>query len=187
MNTDDKTIRNHTTFRVILSAMSHPGKVFRLPQFDKEETAAVELLSCLFDNEVGVAVIGDHTLAEELNRHTGCRLVPCKEADFVVIGNLASKVDLADVKRGSLEYPNNGATLVYLVDGLSEAEGGVVLEGPGVREPIPLRISGLAAGELSRLREANSQYPLGIDAIFFVPRRNGRVACIPRSSKIGEN
>ena len=183
----DQTICDHETFRVILRAMSHPGKVFRLPEFTGEETAVVELLQCLLDNEVGVAVIGEPTLARNLARRTGCRLVPCREADFIIIGNGANSEEVSDFKSGSLEYPDSGATVIYLVDGLSEGEGGIVLTGPGINGAVRLRISGLAAGEIPRLRRINSHFPLGIDAFFFVPRRNGRLVCIPRSSQIGEN
>ena len=183
----DQTICDHQIFRVILRAMSHPGKVFRLPEFTGEETAVVELLQCLLDNEVGVAVIGEPTLARDLARRTGCRLVPCREADFIIVGNGATSKEVSDCKSGSLEYPDSGATVIYLVDGLTEGEGGIVLTGPGINGKVRLRISGLAAGELPRLRRINSHFPLGIDALFFVPRRNGRLACIPRSSQIGEN
>ena len=182
-----KIIRDHLTFRIILAAMSHPGKVYRLPEFEKEETAVVELLRCLLDNEVGVAVVGDPALESDLFRHTECRLVSCEEADFIIIGHLADSAALTGCKVGSLEYPDGGATILYLVDGLSEGEGGIVLSGPGVDDKISLRISGLAAGELSRLQDLNSEFPLGVDAMFFVRRRNGRIACIPRSSRIGVN
>ncbi len=182
-----RTIRDHMTFRVILQAMSHPGKVYRLPEFEKEETAVIELLSCLLDNEMGIAVLGDQGLARKLTRHTGCRVVDYKEADWVIVGSLAESGEISALKKGSLEYPDRGATILYLVDGLSEVEGGISVTGPGVKGKNFLRISGLAAGELVRLQQLNSQFPLGVDALFFVPRRNGRIACIPRSSQIGEN
>ena len=178
-------IRDHITFRAILTAMSHPGKVYRLPEFDNEETAVVELLRCLLDNEVGVAVIGDPALESDLVRHTACKLVPYQEADFIIIDNFADTAALPGCKTGSLEYPDSGATILYLVDGLSEGDGGIFLTGPGIAGKISLRISGLAAGEVSRLRDLNSVFPLGVDAMFFVRRRNGRIACIPRSSQIG--
>jgi alpha-D-ribose 1-methylphosphonate 5-triphosphate synthase subunit PhnH len=182
-----KIIRDHLTFRIILAAMSHPGKVYRLPEFANEETAVVELLRCLLDNEVGVAVVGDPTLEADLFRHTECRLVPCEEADFIIIGHLADSAALAGCKVGSLEYPDGGATILYLVDGLCEGDGGIVLSGPGINDKISLRISGLGAGQLSRLHDLNREFPLGVDAMFFVRRRNGRIACIPRSSQMKVN
>ena len=182
-----ETIRDHMTFRVILQAMSHPGKVYRLPEFEKEETAIIELLSCLLDNEVGVAVLGDQALAKNLTQYTNCRLVACTEADFVIVGSLAESRDITGVKQGSLEYPDSGSTILYLVDGLSEEEGGVVISGPGVKDKNSLRISGFTAAEVASLQQLNNQFPLGVDAIFFVPRRNGQIACIPRSAQIGEN
>lgn len=183
----DQTIRGHRAFRVLLKAMSHPGKVYRLPELAGEETAILELLDCLLDHETDVAVVGEPALAQHLARHTGCRLVACREADFVIVGRSASSADLPELQTGSLEYPDQGATILYLVDGLSEAEEGVVLSGPGIDGKISLRIRGLASGELSRLRQLNRHFPLGVDAIFLVPRPNGQIACIPRSAQIGEN
>ncbi len=183
----EQTIRGHRAFRVILQAMSHPGKVYRLPEFEGEETTILGLLGCLLDHETGVAVVGEPALAQHLARHTGCRLVACRTADFVIIGRSASSADIPELKTGSLEYPDSGATILYLVDGLSEAKDGIVLSGPGIDGKISLRISGLAGGEISRLRQLNSHFPLGVDAIFLVPRQNGFIACIPRSAQIGEN
>jgi len=182
-----KIIRDHLTFRIILAAMSHPGKIYRLPEFENEETAVVELLRCLLDNEVGVAVVGDPALESDLLRDTGCRLVSCEEADFIIIGHLADSASLSGCKVGSLEYPDGGATILYLVDGLSKGDGGIVLSGPGVDDKISLWISGLGSGELSRLQDLNREFPLGVDAMFFVRRRNGRIACIPRSSQMKVN
>jgi len=183
----DQTIRDHKTFRVIIKAMGHPGKVYRLPEFEGKETAIIEFLGCLLDHQTGVAVVGEPALAQYLARHTGCRLVACREADFIIVGRSTSSAGIPEINTGSLEYPDKGATILYLVDGLSEAADGIVLSGPGIDDTISLRISGLAKGEISRLRQLNRHFPLGVDAIFLVPRQNGQIACIPRSAQIGEN
>lgn len=179
-----RIIRDHLTFRVILQGMSHPGKVYPLPDFPGEEPAAVELLGCLLDNEASFAVIGDTDLARALARHTGSRPVSPESADYIIVCQGTSG-DPAGCKRGSLEYPDTGATILYLVDELSEGDGEIVLSGPGVDGLVSLHIAGLPVGELQRLREANSEFPLGVDAVFLDLR--GRITCIPRSSHIGVN
>lgn len=177
-------IRDHLTFRVILQGMSHPGKVYSLPDFSGKEPAAVELLRCLMDNEASFAVIGDPELESALADHTGSRPVSPEYADFIIVCRGAA-CNLAGCKRGSLEYPDSGATILYLVRELSEGSGEIILSGSGVAGTVSLGITGFPLSELDRLREVNSAFPLGVDAVFLDQR--GRIACIPRSSRIGVN
>jgi alpha-D-ribose 1-methylphosphonate 5-triphosphate synthase subunit PhnH len=180
----NRIVRDHVTFRVILQGMSHPGKVFPLPGLPGEESAAVEILGCLMDNEVSFAVIGDKDMETGIARHTDSRPVSAEDADYIVAQNGTTCGKLADFKRGSLEYPDTGATILYLVEALSEATG-VLLSGPGVNGNVSLRITGLDPRELQLLRQVNSEFPLGVDAIFL--DQSGNIACIPRSSRIGVN
>ncbi len=179
------TIRDHTIFRIILKGMSHPGKVYRLPVFTGGEHSVADLLGCLMDNEVSFAVIDDRDLETVLARHTNSSQVSSEDADYIIVRNGTTRGKLAGFKRGSLEYPDTGATIVYLVDDLSEGKGGIVLSGPGVKGTVFLRITGIDPGELQLLSEINSEFPLGVDAIFL--DRGWNIACIPRSSRIGVN
>lgn len=179
------TIRDHTMFRVILKGMSHPGKVYCLPVFTGEGPSIDDLLGCLMDNEVCFAVIDDRNLETVLARHTNSRQASSEDADYIIASKGSTLGKLGGFKRGSLEYPDTGATIIYLVEELSEAKGGIVLSGPGVKGTASLRITGLDPGELQLLREVNSEFPLGVDAIFL--DRCGNIACIPRSSQIGVN
>ncbi|MBI5592692.1 MAG: phosphonate C-P lyase system protein PhnH [Deltaproteobacteria bacterium] len=181
----NKTIRDHFTFRVVLQGMSHPGKVFPLPGFPGKGSAVIELLGCLMDNEVSFAVIGGTELETVLSRHTSGRLVSSEEADYIIVSSGTTSGRLAGFKRGSLEYPNTGATILYLVEELSEGKGEIVLSGPGVKGTASLRITGLPLSELKQLKEVNSEFPLGVDAIFL--DLSGNIACIPRSTQIGVN
>ena len=180
----NRTIRDHFTFRVILQGMSHPGKVYPLPNLPGAESAVIEILGCLMDNEVSFAVIGDKDMETVIARHTDSRPVSFEDADYIIVRNGTTRGKLAGFKRGSLEYPDTGATILYLVEALSEATG-VVLSGPGVNGTVSLRITGLDPSELQLLRQVNSEFPLGVDAIFL--DQSGHIACIPRSSRIGVN
>lgn len=181
----NRIIRDHLTFRVILQAMSHPGRVYPLPDFPGNLPVAVELLGCLMDNEASFAVLGDPGLAKALTLHTGSLPVPPEAADFILIASGTGSDNFAGLRRGSLEYPDSGATILYLVEGLSENGGDIVLSGPGVDGTVSLRITGLPLSELQRLRELNNEFPLGVDAVFL--DQSGRICCIPRSSQIGVN
>lgn len=180
----NRTIRDHFTFRVILQGMSHPGKVYPLPNLSGAESAVIEILGCLMDNEVSFAVIGDKDMETVIARHTDSRPVSFEDADYIIARDGTTCGKLAAFKRGSLEYPDTGATVIYLVEELSQATG-VVLSGPGVNGTASLRITGLDPSELQLLRQVNSEFPLGIDAIFL--DQSGHIACIPRSSRIGVN
>ena len=178
-------IDEHRFFRLLLQAMSHPGTIYSLAHARQDVPPVLGLLSSLLDNEVGFAVVGDPDLAAAIGRHTGSRQVPLEAADFLILANGCGGDSLALLRRGSREYPDQGATLVYLVDELQEGPGGIVLSGPGIAGKIALRIKGLAMRELECLRELNSEFPLGLDAILVDTL--GQMACIPRSSRIGEN
>ncbi|MFH0996477.1 MAG: phosphonate C-P lyase system protein PhnH [Pseudomonadota bacterium] len=204
----NRIIRDHFTFRVILQGMSHPGKIYALtgsptpssdtgtsprsypgkkaplPNLPGAESAVIEILGCLMDNEVSFAVIGDKGMETVIARHTDSRPVSLEDADYIIVLNGTTRGKLAGFKRGSLEYPDTGATILYLVEALSEATG-VVLSGPGVNGTVSLRITGLDPSELQLLRQVNSEFPLGVDAIFL--DQSGQIACIPRSSRIGVN
>lgn len=178
-------IRDHLSFRVILQAMSHPGKVYPLPDFPGSAPVAVELLGCLMDNETSFAVLGDPDLESALALHIGSRAVSPEMADFILVALGSGCEKMADLRRGSLEYPDSGATIVYLVAALSEENGNIALTGPGIDGTVSLSIDGISLKEVVRLKEMNNDFPLGVDAVFLDAR--GRICCIPRSSRIGVN
>lgn len=177
-------IDEHRFFRLLLKAMSHPGTIYSMTDCRQDRPMVLGLLACLVDNEVGFTVVGDPELATAIAEHTGGRQVAVAEADFLIVAKGGGKDQLVLLKRGSREYPDQGATVVYLVDELAEGPEGIVISGPGVAGQTTLRIKGLAMNELTCLRQVNSEFPLGIDAIYI--DSFGRVACIPRSSQIGE-
>jgi alpha-D-ribose 1-methylphosphonate 5-triphosphate synthase subunit PhnH len=181
--TAQQIIRDHSTFRVILQGMSHPGKVYSLP--NAPAAGAIDLLGCLIDNEVCFAVIDDRDMEAALALHTGSRPVAPEEADFLIVRDGTTGGRLTACRRGSLECPDTGATVVYLVEELNAGDEGIVLSGPGIKGTQSLCVKGLDINEIKLLQKANSEFPLGVDALFL--DRHGRIACIPRSSRIGAN
>lgn len=178
-------IKDHALFRVLLQAMSRPGKVYELPQSHGEQQTAVQLLGCLLDNEVSLAVLDDAALETALLRHTNSPKALPENADYIVVSQGTTCGWLTGFKRGTLEYPDAGATVIYLVEDLQADGGKINFSGPGIKGMVAPAISGFDMREFDSLREVNMEYPLGVDAIFL--DRNGRIACIPRSTKIGVN
>ncbi|MEI6208548.1 MAG: phosphonate C-P lyase system protein PhnH [Desulfuromonadales bacterium] len=179
-----QTIRDHAAFRAVLQAMSRPGTIRHLPDNGGADPL-LTLLSSLLDNEVAVAAVGadrDDVL-DKIVRVTGCRPGPVTEADFLLVLGASSGGRLSELRRGTSDYPETGATVLYLPDEVA-AEGGVVsLTGPGIRDSVAPLLSGIADDELKLLGEINRGFPLGVDAIFL--DRTGKMTCIPRSTQIG--
>lgn len=183
----NQIIRDHKTFRVLLQTMSRPGTVQQLLPENNQKQAVLGLLSCLIDNEVSINGIGNgaQELVALLTRRHGTRQTEVSDADFIIVSDGSSNGQLQAARRGDLEYPDTGATVLYLVDSLSECGGSITLSGPGINGTASPQISGLDNPELLLLRELNIAFPLGIDAIFV--DQKGQCACIPRSTSIKVN
>jgi len=174
------------TFRVLLQALSQPGRVWALPTAAPPDGWQT-VLATLLDQEVSFAVLGpqSESVAAELRELTQASAAAVSQADFLLIFGGGSQGRIVEAKRGSLAYPDQGATLVYLVAELQE--GGlqpapVRLQGPGIpRERCP-RISGLDQAEWSYLAEINREFPMGVDCFFL--DRNNRVLGLPRSTRV---
>lgn len=171
-------------FRILLQALSHPGEIYLLSAADPERGLPL-MLQTLLDHEVSFAVIGPErdSLAELVKGWTRSRLTDVPGADFIIVTHGHSQGEILAAKRGTLEYPDQGATIIYLVDSLGrEQQDGlrVKLRGPGVDREMQAVITGLAKEEMLELREVNQEFPLGVDSFFL--DRAGRVMGIPRSS-----
>jgi alpha-D-ribose 1-methylphosphonate 5-triphosphate synthase subunit PhnH len=106
-------------------------------------------------------------------------------ADFIIVTHCVSRGKILEAKRGTLEYPDEGATIIYLVESLGPKENAGVrlrLQGPGVKKEITATISGLAASEILDLKIINRDYPLGVDCFFL--DRAGLVMGLPRSTML---
>ena len=186
----DTIIHDHAAFRVLLRAMSRPGSIGQLPRH-REASGQRELLTgmlrSLIDNEVTFFVLDDPSerLSLKISRCTGSSRKESIAADFLIYPEGTSRGTVTGARRGTLEYPDSGATAVFLVEKLGETGGPVALQGPGINGTVHPLISGPAEAELALLRKANAEFPLGLDAIFL--DRDGRVMCIPRSTRIGED
>lgn len=180
---------NRKNYRILLLAMSSPGRMFRL---DKEEQEGVlfphlAIARCLLDQEVSFCVFGGETMDSAIISATGARSATLQDADFIFTFGATGGVPILQAKRGSPEAPEQGATLVCCVseervdplDGLR-----VRLAGPGIpaNEGIVPEMSGIALEDLRALQTANADYPIGVDAIFVC--QDGGTMCIPRSCRI---
>lgn len=193
MQINDETFITQKTFRVLLQAMSHPGRVYRLEQKPEVRSQITDkynlfpVLQTLLDHEVGFCVIGTEKeyLKTTISELTRCPVKDISDADFIIVPDGESNGKILKARRGSLEYPDTGATAIYAVESLYDRDNGkpiALLKGPGIRNEIAVFIRGLGKNEFSYIKEINSEFPLGIDCIFI--DSESRIMCIPRSTKI---
>lgn len=180
----DSILLGHAVYRPLLQALSRPGTVQPLPPAARARPLAA-ILGALADHQVTLHVAGDDgALQRELAWTTGCRRAPPEQADFLVFPRGASEGRLLRARRGSLEYPDGGATAIFAIGRCEPSGGRTALRGPGIRDVARPALLGLAEDELRALREANRAFPLGVDALFVDAR--GQVVGIPRSTRIEE-
>ena len=179
-------------FRTLLEAMSHPGRICPFPFSDANRPWSVPYLAVavtLLDHEVSFHVLapdGGSTMAEEIFAATKARHTGIEDADYIFIDGAGSKGRITSAKTGSPDYPDQGATAVYVLPkpdaSLFGASSPIVLEGPGIRHSICPALAGLLPEELESIGQLNGEYPLGVDCFFLGP--NHEVMALPRSVKI---
>ena len=188
-------------FRTLLAAMSYAGRVQVLPPvaLDGLQPADAELapplppglaavLLTLLDAQTPALLAGGFAdAAPWLRFHTGARALRDGEPATLAAAR-AADVDPALCTRlalGSDEAPQDGATLVVEVDGLSDAAGSsdvaLALRGPGIASVQRLCVAGLPASFWAWRRALRPAMPRGVDLVL---AQGTRLAAIPRSTRI---
>ena len=176
-------------FRLMLKAMSYPGRCCSVAEGVSE---ALYLLAadCLIDHETTFALIGFESSehAERIQRRTGSACVETDQADFLFINGNCSQGCIESAKRGTLAYPDAGATLVYQLPTTEPGEleanrlAAVRMTGPGIKAMISPPVHSLDQTEYTLLRDINAGYPLGVDT--FIMWGASHIMAIPRSTRI---
>jgi alpha-D-ribose 1-methylphosphonate 5-triphosphate synthase subunit PhnH len=179
-------------FRVILEAMSRPGRMCQLPDVTHREDRFAWLfivLETLLDQEATHCMIdedGSMHLSHLLFEATKSPWVALEEADFIIAPNGSTGGKIACAKRGLPEYPDLSATVIYRIDSLSCERTRTVrcrLKGPGIADSVDLpAMEGFDHQELLQLCTVNRDFPLGVDVLFVDSA--GRMVAVPRSTHI---
>lgn len=190
-------ILTQETFRLLLQSTIHPGTIYNLPglasRFRKKRAESnwspylVAVFMTLLDHEVTFSVQEEQEkgFRNEVMRQTGSRPAQIGEADFVIAFSGGGVAWLLRVKRGTLEYPDRGATIIFMVGPFSSANGkgvNLCLKGPGIRGEKEIVINGVGRDLFLNLKEVNQEYPMGVDSFFI--DEDGRMISIPRSTRI---
>ncbi len=175
-------------FRVVLDAMSHPGRICTLteplaappPTPLGEAAAAIALALCDLDTvlwlDAALAPAADY-----LRFHCGSPLAAQPSAaQFAFIGDGTAMPPLDAFALGSDEYPDRSASLVIAVTRLQTGDG-LTLSGPGIAEFASLVVDGVPARFWSEREALAELAPRGLDIIFTC---GPRLAALPRTTRV---
>lgn len=178
-------------FRLILDSMARPGKINVIPDLNIQPTDGINKASALIgfallNTDASFCAIGElsESIAAYINLHTAADIVALQKADFVFVNGNQSDAFIADLKNGTLPYPEDSATIVLDVFNISIDETAdslqLNLKGPGIKTVETVYVTGLNHAILDAVKEQNFEFPLGIDLILTDKENN--MICIPRSN-----
>jgi alpha-D-ribose 1-methylphosphonate 5-triphosphate synthase subunit PhnH len=182
----DSVLDSQRTFRGVLEAMAHPGRVVRLPPLAAPEplgaaAAAVCLTLLDFDTPLWLdPVAASAGVVTYLRFHCGVPLVQSPGmARFALIADTRALTPLEVFEAGTDERPDLSATLLVQVDDLQGGRGWR-LTGPGIDGEARLDVRGAPA--LQDLARANApRFPRGVDVIVCA---GDRLAALPRTTRV---
>jgi alpha-D-ribose 1-methylphosphonate 5-triphosphate synthase subunit PhnH len=179
----DPTLNAQATFRCLLEAIAHPGRIVTAPGGLPVPPApllppAYATALTLLDFETPLwldPALATSAVIESLRLQCGCPIAPQAEARFALLAGAGAP--LAAFDQGTPEYPDRSATLIWQVESL-EAGRGVRLTGPGIRTSTRLHVDGVAADFWAQWATNHAQFPLGVDVVFVT---ESQLAALPRS------
>lgn len=197
----DEAFTTQTLFRRVLDVLAKPGTIADLAPLsahlgptDDIPPAVFAVARTLLDAETTFAVRSDASARDRttLQRRTAARAVALEEAAWLFLSSGAADVPmaLASARRGTLEDPHLGATVVLEVarlapgDDATEPPAGsprYALRGPGV-DGVRTLVVDAPIGWADARHEAVRDYPLGIDMLLV--DRSGRIAGLPRTTVV---
>jgi alpha-D-ribose 1-methylphosphonate 5-triphosphate synthase subunit PhnH len=182
----DPALGAQATFRCLLEAIAHPGRIVMVP--DRLPTPPAPLLApayaaalTLLDFETPLWVdpsLATPAVLDSLRLQCGCPIAGQANARFALLAGPGAP--LAAFDQGTPEYPDRSATLIWQVDQLS-GDRGARLTGPGIRTSTRLHIEGLPADFWPLWGMRHTQFPLGVDVVFVT---TDRIAALPRSVEV---
>lgn len=165
-------------FRRILDVAARPGQIADLSELLDGSPAALAALATFCDNTQTLADLTGSLTATNL-AFLDVGSAPAEKAGFI----LAHGSDLPEItpRLGSLDAPEGGATLVVMVESLTEGMP-LTLIGPGIATETQLAPQGLSPDWLSARARWCADFPMGVDLVLADATR---LAVIPRTTRTG--
>jgi alpha-D-ribose 1-methylphosphonate 5-triphosphate synthase subunit PhnH len=185
----DPVLDSQRTFRQVLDAMAHPGRVIPLdakiqvPRPLQGATAAVCLALLDFETSLWMDLDEESDVAGWLRFHCGCPLVHSPSAArFGLISREYGVPALDQFNSGQDEFPEQSATLIIQVSGFTSGSGRS-LRGPGVERFERLKVQGLPDDFWMAWHLNQRLYPLGVDVLFTA---GSTLVALPRTTGVEE-
>jgi alpha-D-ribose 1-methylphosphonate 5-triphosphate synthase subunit PhnH len=167
-----------THFRMLLEAMSRPGSVQTLSITPQAGPTALAVLATLLDGAVSLA--DPHGLLSEQDwAMLQTQQKPVSEAGYLLCSG-AIAPDFTPLL-GTLESPEQSATIIITVESLSRGDTSLRLTGAGINGTKECSLQGLHPEWLSSREDWVCSFPLGVDLILV---DENEVMAIPRTSKL---
>jgi alpha-D-ribose 1-methylphosphonate 5-triphosphate synthase subunit PhnH len=182
----DPVLDAQRTFRALLDAMAHPGRVVTLAPLEAPAplgAASAAVCLTLLDLDTPVWLDPAAATAEVvayLRFHCGAPVAGAPAAArFAVIADAPAMPSLNAFDPGTDERPDLSATLVIQVAGLVGGHG-PRLTGPGIEREARLEVVG-APALWSGLDANLSRFPRGVDVVLCAERR---LVALPRTTRV---
>ncbi len=176
------------TFRGVLDAVSHPGRIVSLPldlpPLEPFAPAALAVCLALADSDTPLWLdppLRRPEIAAHLRFHAGCPLVvDAAAAAFAVVADAAAMPPLDAFALGREDYPDRSATVIVQVPALQGGRA-VVAAGAGIADRGVFAPAGLPADFWDWAAANQALFPCGVDVLFACGRD---IVALPRSTRL---
>jgi alpha-D-ribose 1-methylphosphonate 5-triphosphate synthase subunit PhnH len=179
---------SQTVFRLLLDALSQPGKVFRLPADLVARIPVVEvpLLAILGYDTPFAFLAADASREQLIARATSGRIVEPAVAAYLGVPDSRTELLPMGLCLGTPMRPDSAAQVSVQVNGIftsaTESTATLHISGPGVETTNHVTCDGATTGELEFLLRRDWTAPRGLD--LWVIGVDGSFIGIPRTSRI---
>lgn len=173
MDSIDIEKNNRETFRVLLDALSMPGKIEKVQKLFDSYTLSIA--SVLLYSEVSYInnTDEDFTLIDAI---TNGKKEKIENSDYIFCEILDGL--LGEIKKGTYLSPEHSATVIYITNSFDGVD--LVLKGPGVDgkrvEQYPV-----SKEFVDKFNKNNKGYPLG-NEIYFLNKTTGEIKALSRTT-----
>jgi alpha-D-ribose 1-methylphosphonate 5-triphosphate synthase subunit PhnH len=180
---------SQSTFRVILEAMSRPGRAVKIPVQAGGPPAwpgslsALVLTLCDMDTPLWLDASANTPEALRFLRfHCGCPVVaePAR-ADFAVMLGAQDMICLEEFALGSAEYPEKSCTVLLYSPLIGQGGEALRIHGPGVEGESQMPRSWLPNNFVEQWLVNGGLFPRGVDVILV---GNDAIVGLPRTLKL---
>lgn len=187
----DPVSDNQRTFRTIMNAMAHPGRIYELSSSLKvpaplySTTAAVCLTLLDLDTHLWVDSFGSSSeVLSYLKFHCGCPVSKNPaEAAFAIVADGRSVPLLSSFQCGDPLYPERSTTAIIQVESLRNLPE-VRLKGPGIETETSLQAAGLNQDFWPDFMANSGKFPLGVDVLLV---SSESICGLPRTVKVARS